>query len=103
MYRTPIDVTDRSNVMADSTLITQLAKVVGSKYVSDEPFVLQSYARDFGAMPPSRPDIVVRPGTTEEVVAIMKIANEHRVPVVPRGGGSAQEAGSTAAANGGIV
>jgi glycolate oxidase len=89
--------------MVDSTLFNKLASVVGSKYVSNEPFILQSYARDFGAMPPSRPDIVVRPGTTEEIVAIMKIANEHRVPVVPRGGGSAQEAGCTAASNGGII
>ncbi len=89
--------------MAESSLIKKLADVVGTKYVSDEPFVLQSYSQDFGAMPPSKPDVVVRPGTTEEVSAVMKIANEYRVPVIPRGGGSAQEAGCTPSANGGIV
>jgi glycolate oxidase len=89
--------------MADSSLVKRLAEVVGPKYVSDEAFVLESYARDFGAMPPSRPDIVVRPGTTEEIAAIMKIANEYRVPVVPRGGGSAQEAGSTPSKSGSIA
>jgi len=89
--------------MAESSLIKKLADVVGPKYVSDEPFVLQSYSQDFGAMPPSKPDVVVRPGTTEEVAAVMKIANEYRVPVIPRGGGSAQEAGCTPSANGGIV
>src|SRR5512136_627178 len=89
--------------MAESSLIKKLTDVVGSKYASDEPFVLQSYSQDFGAMPPSKPDVVVRPGTTEEVSAVMKIANEYRVPVIPRGGGSAQEAGCTPSANGGIV
>ena len=73
--------------MVDSTLFKKLADVVGPKYVSDEPFVLNSYSQDFGAMPPSRPDIVVRPGTTEEVAAILKIANEHQVPVVPAAAG----------------
>ena len=89
--------------MAESSLIKKLTEVVGSKYVSDEPFVLQSYSRDFGAMPPSRPDVVVRPGTTEEIAAIMKIANEYKVPIIPRGGGSAQEAGCTPSETGGIV
>lgn len=32
------------------------------------------------------PDIVVLPKTTEEVVEIMKIANEFKIPVVPRAG-----------------
>ena len=89
--------------MADSNLIAKLAKVVGPKYVSDEPFVLESYSRDFGAMPASRPDIVIRPGTTDEIAEIMRIANDLRIPVVPRGGGSAQEAGGTAAEKGGII
>ncbi len=34
---------------------------------------------------------------------IVKIANEYKVPIVPRGGGSAQEAGSTPPAGGGIT
>ena len=34
------------------------------------------------------PDVVVLPRSTEEVAAVMKIANRHRVPVVPRAGAS---------------
>ncbi|GAB4152398.1 MAG: FAD-linked oxidase C-terminal domain-containing protein [Planctomycetota bacterium] len=34
------------------------------------------------------PDAVVRPITTEEVVAVMKMADEHGFPVVPRGAAS---------------
>ncbi len=80
----------------------RLAEVVGPEYVTDREFVLQTYAQDFGIMPPSMPDFVVRPRTTEEISEVMKIANEFKMPVVPRGGGSAQEAGSTAA-RGGII
>src|SRR5512137_1161705 len=32
------------------------------------------------------PDLVVRPGTTAEVAAVLRIANAHSVPVTPRGG-----------------
>lgn len=35
-----------------------------------------------------RPACVVRPATTGEVAAVLRYANQHRVPVVPYGGGS---------------
>ena len=34
------------------------------------------------------PDVVVMPRTTEEVSAVVRIANELRIPVVPRDGGT---------------
>jgi glycolate oxidase len=46
-------------------------------YGHDE-FSLKEIAHD--------PDLVVRPGTTEEVAAVLRIADAHRVPVTPRGG-----------------
>jgi len=36
----------------------------------------------------NRPACVVRPRATEEVAAVLRYANQHRVPVVPYGGGS---------------
>jgi glycolate oxidase len=32
------------------------------------------------------PDLVVKPGSTEEVAAVLRLANDHGVPVTPRGG-----------------
>ena len=38
--------------------------------------------------PIARPDVVVRPRTEDEVADVVRIADEHGVPVVPWGGGS---------------
>src|SRR4030067_2708615 len=46
-------------------------------YGHDE-FSLREIAHD--------PDLVLRPGTAEEVAAVLRIADAHRVPVTPRGG-----------------
>ena len=46
-------------------------------YGHDE-FSLKEIARE--------PELVLQPGTTEEVAAVLRIAGEHGVPVTPRGG-----------------
>lgn len=48
------------------------------------------------------PEAVVRPGTTEEVAAVMRLANERLVPVTPRGAGSGLSGGAIPV-RGGIV
>ncbi len=49
-----------------------------------------------------RPLAIVFPKSTLEVVRLVKFANEHRVPLVPRGGG-AGDVGGAIPINGGIV
>ncbi|UEL27817.1 FAD-binding oxidoreductase [Pseudarthrobacter sp. L1SW] len=51
-----------------------------------------------GYIPPSLPDGVVYATSTEEVVATMKLAAAHNVPVVPRGAGTGLAAGASARA-----
>ena len=48
------------------------------------------------------PDVIVAPANAEEVAAVIKLANEKLIPVVPRGGGSNLSGGSIAT-SGGIV
>jgi glycolate oxidase len=68
-------------------LHSQLASIVSSRYVSDDDFVLLSYTRDASICPAGRPQgIVVRPGSIEEVVDIVRLANQTRTPIVPQGG-----------------
>jgi glycolate oxidase len=55
----------------------------------------ESYRRDETAHhEPGLPLAVALPATTAEVSAIMRLATEHRVPVVPRGAGSGLSGGS---------
>jgi glycolate oxidase len=48
------------------------------------------------------PDLVVFPDTAEEISAVMKIANKHRIPVTPRGAGTGLSGGAIPV-NAGIV
>jgi len=82
-------------------VLNRLAEIVGPEYVTDEQFILMAYTQDFGTQPPRWPAFVVRPGTIDEIVAIMQLANELKIPVSPRGGGSAQEGGCQS--DGGII
>jgi glycolate oxidase len=55
----------------------------------------ESYRRDETAHhEPGLPLAVALPSTTAEVAAIMRLATEHRTPVVPRGAGSGLSGGS---------
>jgi FAD/FMN-containing dehydrogenase len=80
--RPPLGKTSR---VADE-LGNELAEVVGAAHVLTDPDTRADYETDwtgrFGA--PSR--LVVRPATTHEVSAIVRICARHRAPIVPQGG-----------------
>ena len=71
-------------------IIQAFAEVVGSSnlIVDDEKMV--DYSHDEFSLPDigEMPLVVVKPGSTEEVAALMKLAEEMLVPIVPRGGGT---------------
>ena len=69
-------------------LIALLTEIVGAKNIltGDER---ENYIRDEMPIPkPVLPDVVVKPEDTDSVVKILKLANERRIPVTPRGGGT---------------
>src|SRR5688572_26148380 len=43
---------------------------------------------------PSPPDLIVHPGSADEIARVLSIAHEARVPVVPWGGGSGTQGGA---------
>ncbi len=67
-------------------LLGELSAIVGPKYCSDEPSVRVAYSRDSSPAPSQTQGIVVRPGTTEEVQNIVKLANYAKTPIIPSGG-----------------
>lgn len=69
---------------------------VGIEYISDKDFMKAAYSRNVDPAFPDRwADIIVRPETTEEVSDIVKIANNYKIPIVPRGGGADLVGGAT--------
>ena len=83
-------------------ILEVLAEIVGPEYVSDAPEEKYIYSMDPGTMPACEPDIVVMPGSTEEVQKIVQAANARRVPLVPLGAGLVLS-GLSRALKGGIV
>jgi len=79
-----------------SELYNILASISGSNNVTEEPADLISYSMDSSPEPARIPKIVVRPGSTDEISQILRIANRHRYPVVPRGAGTCAGGGATA-------
>ena len=49
------------------------------------------HAADLSFHAPHRPDLVVYPGSTDEVALVLALANEHRIPVTPFGAGTSLE------------
>src|SRR4030042_4396659 len=68
-------------------LYEELGAMVDTQYVSDNCGVLLSYTRDISTFPPAKPQgTVVRPGAVEEVVELVRLANQTRTPLIPMGG-----------------
>lgn len=59
--------------------------------VSVNTTVLEHHSKDESFHSPRLPDVVVFPNDTQEVVEVMKYANENKIPVVPFGVGSGLE------------
>ncbi|WXG41881.1 MAG: FAD-binding oxidoreductase [Candidatus Freyarchaeum deiterrae] len=81
----------------------KIEDIVGSRYVSDSEPVLYSYSRNADPILRGKPDIVVRPKSTEEVSQIVKVANETKTKIIPRGGGADLTGGAKPIGDGGIV
>ncbi|MGD0328882.1 MAG: FAD-binding oxidoreductase [Nitrososphaeria archaeon] len=82
-------------------ILSKLEEIVGSENLSIRPEELICYARDSSIFV-YKPDVVLRPRTTEEVAAILMVANENHIPVTPRSGGTSA-AGSPLAVGKGIL
>lgn len=63
----------------------KLVEVVGASYVFTDDETLNEYGKDHTEDLVFPPSIVVKPASTQEVSAIMKVAFKHSIPVVPIG------------------
>jgi glycolate oxidase len=82
-------------------LLRDLKKLLSPRAVLHEPEDLMLYEYD-GSVEIARPDCVVFPSATHEVVEIVRLAVRHRVPIVGRGTGTGLSGGAIAR-HGGII
>ena len=69
-------------------------KICGEKFVLVDEESLNNYAHDETEDLHYLPDVVIKPGNTEEISAILKICNQHKIPVTPRGAGTGLSGGA---------
>jgi glycolate oxidase len=77
-------------------------RVVGSENILRDPEQMGNYAHDETEDLVFYPEVVVKPRSSEQIAALLKICNEHVIPVTPRGGGTGLS-GAALAAHGGLM
>lgn len=71
--------------------LEKLSNILPEDRVTTNQVVLENHSKDESYHQPHLPDVVVFPKSAEEVSAVMKIANEEEIPVVPFGLGTSLE------------
>jgi len=87
--------------MIEKKVLRELTAAVGQGKVFVDREYLLAYSYDATAME-YWPDAVVFPGHDEDIAAVLRICQQYRIPLVPRGAGVGYTGGSLAI-NGGIV
>ena len=82
--------------------LDKLRNIIGDQFVATDSDTLDLASRDETEDLSFAPDVVVRPRTADEISRILKFANEARIPVTPRGGGTGLSGGALPV-KGGIV
>jgi len=75
-------------------LLEQIKSIVGAEYVFTDEESFEKYGRDETERLHYYPAVVVKPRKTEEIAALMQLANKHLIPVTPRGAGTGLTGGA---------
>ncbi len=89
--------------MALPSLIADLRRKLGPKNVVHAPSELAVYDCDAFTVERHRPDAVVFPQSTEQVVDIVETCSKHEVPIISRGAGTSLAGGCTPTKGGVVV
>lgn len=81
--------------------ISELKQIVGGEWCSTSIADLYDYSFD-ASIHGNRPDVVVRPNSTKEIQKIVLLANDKKIPIIPRAAGTAM-CGHTVPIKGGII
>ena len=85
---------------AQTRLIAEAQRTLGPKSVLTDPADIAPWATDWRGRVHGSTPAILAPASAEEVAAIVRLAAEHRVPLVPQGGNTGMSAGATPPADG---
>ncbi len=88
--------------MVMTNLVDRLQGIVGPSALLTSPSDLLVYECDGFTIEKNKPDVVVFPTATEQIVRIVEVCNELEVPFVPRGAGTSL-AGGCLPVGGGVM
>ena len=88
--------------MISEAIKSQFEQFVGKENVEVSKAALLAYSYDATPGFQSMPNCIVSPRNANEVAAVVKLCNEHKIPIVPRGSGTNLSAGTTPL-KGGVV
>lgn len=75
-------------------IISELKSILDEEWVFVDQDSIQQYSHDYTEDFSFPPEVIVKPGSTEQISQILLLANRHRIPVVPRGGGTGLSGGA---------
>ncbi len=84
-------------------VVERFIEIVGEKNVLLAEEQKNDYSHDKTEDYFFMPDIVVKPGTPEEISQLLKYCNEHNIPVTPRGAGTGLAGGAIPVKNGVVL
>ncbi len=79
--------------MISSSVIRKLKELVTEENVLDSLESRIAYSYDATAMKPQLPDAVIRPSNAEQISRIVRLANEEKFSIIPRGSGTGLSGG----------
>ena len=92
--------------LVDKRIVEELSGIVGPDFVIfDDAEKLEPFSHDevADASFAKMPEVVVKPASTEELSAILKLANREMIPVTPRGAGSGLSGGAVPLSGGILI
>lgn len=83
-----------------SQFLADVTAALGSAAVKTAPADVQAYSADWRKRFYGKPLAVLFPSSTEQVAQVVRLANQHRVALVPQGGNTGLSGGATPDASG---
>lgn len=80
--------------------LAALRDLLGPKGFTDDPAAIEPWLTDWRGRFHGRAPALLSPADTAEAAAILRIASEHRIPLVPQGGNTSMVGGATPPADG---